>query len=71
MKLRSVARVVEACRWESDAVLRFKGIPGDVVPSGTEAVDAAIEESHAPHLNGDTEAREKAEADIPMEGNTS
>ena len=67
VKSRSVARVVQANRWDPDAILKIKGIPGDMVPSGTEDIDASIEESHTPHLDGDIEAREKAEVDVPMD----
>ena len=70
MNSRSVARVVEANRRDSDGVLKINGFPGDMVPSGTEDVDAAIKESHSPHLDGDTEAREKAEAYRIITANT-
>ena len=42
-------------------------MPGEIAPRGTEDTNAAIEESHTPHLDCE-EAREKAEADIRMEG---
>ena len=56
VKTRSVARVVEAHRWDADAILKIKGTPSSLTPSGSEDIDAAVEESNAPHVDGDAAA---------------
>ena len=71
VKSRSVARVVQASRWDKDAVLAIKGIPGFLTPSGPEIIDARIEESTSPHTEGDAEAREQAESALPAEATAS
>ena len=68
VKSRSAARVVEANRWDAEAINKIKGIPGDMIANESEDVDPAIEESATPHLDGDAEARDSAELHLPTGG---
>jgi hypothetical protein len=67
VKTRSVARVVEAHRWDSKAVLDIKGTPSSLTPIGPEDIDAAVEESDQPHIEGDAGERDRAEHSLPAE----
>ena len=67
VRSRSIARVVQASRWDKDAVLKVKGIPGALTPAGSESIDPTIEESSSPHLEGDAEIRDAAESSLPAE----
>ena len=59
VKSKTVARVMIANRWNKDAVLKVRGIPGSLNPAGTEDINPKIEESESPHLDGDLEEREE------------
>ena len=65
VKSRSVARVMIANRWDKDAVLKIRGIPGSLNPAGAEDINPQIEESDSPHLDGDAEEREDADQSMP------
>ena len=68
VKSRTIARVVEASRWDPEAVFKITGIPGDMVPSGQEDINPDVEASEMPHIDGDAELRDQADRDAPMEG---
>ena len=68
VKSRTIARVVEASRWDPEAVFKVTGIPGDMVPSGQEDINPEVEASEMPHIDGDAELRDQADRDAPMEG---
>ena len=65
IKAQSIARVVEASRWDFVAVNKIRNIPGDHAPSRNEGITAGIEESATPHTDGDGQLREEAEAKEP------
>lgn len=65
IKARSIARVIEASRWDLVAVNKIRGIPGDLAPSGNDGINAGIAESATPHADGDAQLREEAEAKEP------
>ena len=67
IKARTIARVVEGNKWDAVAVMNTKGIPGALNPMGREVIDPSIEESAAPHLEGDAELRERAEHSLPAQ----
>ena len=57
VKSRSVVRVVEASRWNSDAALAIVGTPTLLNPTDPDADDAyrAVDESDQPHLDFDAD----------------
>ena len=63
VRSRSVARVVEEHRWDAEAILAVRGVPGRCTPNGPESIGPDIEESMHPHLEGDAEIRDVAEDD--------
>ena len=66
MRSRSIARVVEEHRWDAEAVLAVRGVPGECTPSGPESIGPDIEESMHPHLEDDAEIRDAEEDAEPM-----
>ena len=65
IKSRSVARNVEEHRWDAAAVLKIRHLPIHLTPAGVESISPAIEESLAPHLDGDAAERQAAEDGFP------
>ena len=47
--------------------MAVKSIPGRLIPSGKERIDADIEDSASPHLDRDDEERQEADQFLPTE----